>query len=299
MPRRRGKTLKALKKKAAAFPEEIIRKENDDEPEVATYSNAVKFDRTPTSRDSLRPAKRTCDDRADLGVKRQRTTKAPLTIKEAVRLQKINDAALKQSAVPPQPSKLGVVDISHQEQGNYVGLDCEMVGIGEDGKTSILARACVVDWHGKIMYDSFVKVDQRVTDFRTQFSGVRPSNLKSKDAASYTECVGDVAALIKGKVLVGHALKNDLKVLMLSHPRMMIRDTATYRPFMRYFHGKFKPRKLKDLAKEHLNMQIQGGEHTPDEDASAAMLLYRAKRAEWESNLKIFRGKTSKAVSVI
>lgn len=39
--------------------------------------------------------------------------------------------------------------------------------------------------------------------------------------------------MLKDKILVGHALKNDLDVLMLSHPRTMIRDTARYRPYMR------------------------------------------------------------------
>jgi RNA exonuclease 4 len=47
------------------------------------------------------------------------------------------------------------------------------------------------------------------------------------------QCQTKVADLIKDKVLVGHALTNDLDVLMLSHPRTMIRDTAKYRPYMR------------------------------------------------------------------
>ena len=47
------------------------------------------------------------------------------------------------------------------------------------------------------------------------------------------QCQTAVSNLLKDKVLVGHALKNDLDVLMLSHPRAMIRDTATYRPYMR------------------------------------------------------------------
>lgn len=47
------------------------------------------------------------------------------------------------------------------------------------------------------------------------------------------QCQTKVADLIKDKVLVGHALQNDLDVLMLSHPRTMIRDTAKYRPYMR------------------------------------------------------------------
>jgi RNA exonuclease 4 len=45
--------------------------------------------------------------------------------------------------------------------------------------------------------------------------------------------MSDVAKLLNGKVLVGHALHNDLDVLMLSHPRSKIRDTATYKPLMR------------------------------------------------------------------
>ena len=72
-----------------------------------------------------------------------------------------------------------------------------------------------------------------------------------------------MATLLKGKVLVGHALKNDLKVLLLSHPRHMIRDTATHRPFMRHHHGKFRPRKLKDLAKEHLGSGKSPARYNP------------------------------------
>jgi RNA exonuclease 4 len=153
----------------------------------------------------------------------------------------------------------------------------------------------LVDYEGAVIYDAFVKVDERVTDFRTQYSGVRPKNLKSKEAVTFAECCAEVAKLLKGKVLVGHALKNDLAVLLLSHPRNMIRDTATYRPLMRFSNGKFKPRKLRDLSKQHLGMVIQGGEHTPDEDARAAMLLYRQKRKEWEDNLRVFKGNVPKA----
>ena len=39
--------------------------------------------------------------------------------------------------------------------------------------------------------------------------------------------------MFKDKILVGHALENDLDVLMLGHPKKMIRDTATFKPYMR------------------------------------------------------------------
>lgn len=41
-----------------------------------------------------------------------------------------------------------------------------------------------------------------------------------------------VSALIKGRVLVGHSIENDLRVLLLSHPKKDTRDTARYPPFM-------------------------------------------------------------------
>jgi RNA exonuclease 4 len=35
-----------------------------------------------------------------------------------------------------------------------------------------------------------------------------------------------VCELLSGRVVVGHSLNKDLKVLLLSHPRKDIRDTA-------------------------------------------------------------------------
>jgi RNA exonuclease 4 len=72
--------------------------------------------------------------------------------------------------------------------------------------------------------------------------------------------------MLKGKILVGHALKNDLSVLMLSHPRSMIRDTATFKPYMRSKGpngGKMRPRALRDLSAQIFGIQIQSGEHNP------------------------------------
>lgn len=50
-----------------------------------------------------------------------------------------------------------VDNLSDDIKGKYVGLDCEMVGIGPDGKQSALARACVVDFNGNVLYDRFVR----------------------------------------------------------------------------------------------------------------------------------------------
>jgi len=86
---------------------------------------------------------------------------------------------------------------------------------------------------------------------------------------------------------VGHALHNDLAALLLSHPKTETRDTARWPPLMRTNrHGKRRPRKLRELAAEHLGRTIQEGEHGSVEDASAAMDLYRKFAVEWEQDLR-------------
>jgi RNA exonuclease 4 len=126
-----------------------------------------------------------------------------------------------------------------------------MVGIGASGRQSALARCGVVDFDGNVLYDEFVRPPGFVTDFRTKYSGIRKKDLRAGVAVTLQEvssffnpsdcsnlptisqCQNSVANLLKGKILVGHALRNDLDVLMLKHSRTQIRDTATYRPYMR------------------------------------------------------------------
>lgn len=61
-------------------------------------------------------------------------------------------------------------------------------------------------------YDKHVNPAERVTDFRTFVSGVKAKHLKG--ALSLRQCQKEVAAILKNKFLVGHALSNDLKVYL-------------------------------------------------------------------------------------
>ena len=60
------------------------------------------------------------------------------------------------------------------------------------------------------------------------------------------------------KLLVGHGLTNDLKVLRLTLPWFNIRETSLCKPFISldYF-GLFHPRCLRDLAKFYMGVLIQ------------------------------------------
>ncbi|KAL1299572.1 hypothetical protein HN51_044121 [Arachis hypogaea] len=160
-----------------------------------------------------------------------------------------------------------------------VAIDCEMVGVGQ-GNKSALGRVTMVNKWGNVLYDEFVRPVERVVDFRTKISGIRPRDLKK--AIDFWTAQKKVAELMKGRILVGHALQNDLKALLLSHPKKDIRDTSEYQPFLK----SGCRRALRHLAAEILGAKIQSGEHCPIQDARAAMLLYQRNRKEWERSLR-------------
>lgn len=175
--------------------------------------------------------------------------------------------------------------LSEEYKQKFIALDCEMVGIGDSGKISVLARVSLVDWHGNVVLDTFVKVPTRVTDFRTWVSGVQPKHLK-KDAMEVEKCRETVAKIIQNKIVVGHALKNDFNALMLVHHD--VRDTSKYRPFQRYGGNKWRPRKLRDLVRENLELpDFQADSHDSVTDARATMELFKLVRAEWERELEL------------
>ena len=187
--------------------------------------------------------------------------------------------------------KMKSMEPTEEEKKNYVAIDCEMVGVGSSGKQSALARVSITDYNDECILDVFVRVDEKVTDFRTHVSGIRPKDIKSSDTLSIDQVRQKVFELTDKKFLIGHALKNDFKALLMTHPKNLIRDTACYPPYMRASGrggGKLKPRKLRDLTKEFLNIDIQvaGESHDSIDDAKSAMGLYRRARGPWERLMK-------------
>jgi hypothetical protein len=130
--------------------------------------------------------------------------------------------------------------------GSLVSLDCEMVGGGPHKRKNLLARCAVLDEAGQlpkssthpcvppltfaaagnVILDEYVTPDEAVTDYRTKWSGIRPRDLIG--APSFREVRQRVAAAVRGRILVGHAIDNDLRVLRLPHPPALIRDTSLY-----------------------------------------------------------------------
>ena len=178
------------------------------------------------------------------------------------------------------------MNLTQEEQSQYVALDCEMVGVGYKGKHSVLARVTLVDWDHNVVLDEFVKQDRPVTDYRTFVSGITADMLEQPTALDLETCRKKVVDAIQGKILVGHGLKNDLRALQMSLPWYSVRDTAKYEPFMkpRFDDGVLWPQSLKVLAKNRLrrDIQVPGEAHCPVEDAATAMDLYKVARRKWE-----------------
>jgi len=173
-----------------------------------------------------------------------------------------------------------------------IGMDCEMVGVGMAGTDSILARVSIVNHFGHKIYDKFVAPREKVTDYRTAVSGVRPEDLQG--APEFKDVQAEVSELMKGKILVGHAIKHDLKVLFLDHPKKMIRDTSKYKPFRTAFGGRTPS--LKNLAERFLGVAVQTGEHSSVQDSQAAVRLYTMFRKEWEAarEAKLIKNKNAR-----
>lgn len=171
---------------------------------------------------------------------------------------------------------------------NAVAIDCEMVGVGpmrENGTTkSSLARVAICDFNGKRLMDKYVIPKEgleAISDYRTNFSGITPEKLARLDKTrhSYEKVVEEVNRLVKDKIIVGHGLVNDFKVLGLEVPPNRKWDSTELDVFKKNHPTLIRaPRKLKEIAKEFAGNNIQLPDrtgHSPLEDARAAMNLYR------------------------
>lgn len=223
------------------------------------------------------------------GVKRRRPRKEahPTSAPPAASAAPLNCSMFVKTALRSGPSV---------KPTKVVALDCEFVGIGPDGREDALARASVVNSRGEVLYDSFVRVEAPVVDYRTQFSGVLPENLIGPDADDPRSARSKIADILKGRILVGHAVHNDLRVLRIAHPRRDTRDTSEYYKQLWRKSGRrgSAPPALRLVVARVLGVdQFQNAGHDSCEDARASLALYKKNAKQWESS----RGRSKTAMS--
>lgn len=167
----------------------------------------------------------------------------------------------------------------------YVALDCEFLGIGPKGSTSVLGRCSIINYNGHVIYDKFVCPREVITDFRTRWSGIRPSDMAK--ALPVDDAMREINNCLANKIVVGHAVYNDFKVLGMQRQPHTVRDTTACRHlteragFARQCNG------LKKLSEAVLGRKIQVGKkgHCSVEDALASLDLFKVVRSQWEPEL--------------
>ena len=105
---------------------------------------------------------------------------------------------------------------SHRGETPVVALDCEMVGV-ENNQSDALARVSIINYNGHVLMDKYVRPTKRITDFRSWVSGVHPWHLKEENGAiSFEKAKEESHRILKDKIIVGHSLAHDFRVLDLA-----------------------------------------------------------------------------------
>jgi RNA exonuclease 4 len=302
----------------ASHPQKRRRRRRRNHTKVCSSSSSSNPIHCPTKPSSIDDDSSTCatvsseSSLSDIITTRPKTSQ-PNRISKIKTIQKHQQQRPQQQQCRRSPPDNDDIDdendhhVPLEEQAKYVALDCEMVGVGSGGRWSSVARVTMVAWDGSIVLDEMVRPDQEVTDYRTFVSGITAHDLETA-----TCTIEDVRSMVQDilqnqndghnhnnsnyKVLVGHALKNDLRALGITYPWYNIRDTAKYEPFMqvRFDDGVLWPKKLSELVKTRLHRDIQppGRPHSSYEDAMAAMDLYKLVRRKWEKVMQYKINKT-------
>ncbi|XP_042414684.1 RNA exonuclease 4-like [Zingiber officinale] len=170
-----------------------------------------------------------------------------------------------------------------------VALACKMVGGGSDGSLDLCARVCLVGEDENLIFQTYIKSQIPVTNYRYETTGIKPEHLR--DAMPLKQAQRKIQELLTGseptwkirsrggkaRILVGHGLHHDLDCLGLQYPAFLIRDTATYPPLTKT--NKLS-NSLKYLTQAYLGYEIQTGIQDPYEDCVSAMRLYVKMRSQ-------------------
>jgi len=165
----------------------------------------------------------------------------------------------------------GWVDtVKFEHEGSHTfAVDCEMCNTAS-GK--VLTRISLIDFNEEVVMDEFVKPDEAIVDYVTQYSGITEEILRNV-TTSLKDIQEKLLTLVSSDdILIGHSIENDLEVLKLRHPKIV--DTSLI-----FEHPRGLPFKssLKYLANQYLKKTIQEGSHDSVEDAKACLDLVKLK----------------------
>ncbi|KFH62736.1 hypothetical protein MVEG_11263 [Podila verticillata NRRL 6337] len=161
-----------------------------------------------------------------------------------------------------------------------VAMDCEMCYTAGGFE---LIRISATDQDGKTILDELVRPKHEIFDLNSRFSGITSIDGAKYDLEQARQLFLDL--IDENTVIIGQSLENDFKVLRLVHTQVI--DTAML--FLHPLHTQGIRYSLQILAKKHLNINIQDGEHGHDsfEDAKTCLDLVRVWIEKDKKGIKI------------
>jgi RNA exonuclease 4 len=99
-----------------------------------------------------------------------------------------------------------------------IALDCEMMqsNIGQ-----VLGRVSVVNYEGEIIFDTFVCYPEpiNITNTDEAFSGIGWNDIDPQNGAQpFSEVQVYLAELLRDRIVIGHDIQKDLKVISMDLP---------------------------------------------------------------------------------
>ena len=170
----------------------------------------------------------------------------------------------------------------------YFALHCGLVSIGHGAPA--VARVTMINWDAEVVLDTFVQVPVPVTDFRDSGITADVVSTRNPQAMSFAKVRQSVNQILKGKILVGHRLKDHLTALGLVHPPSDVRDAALFSMFQYEVVDEITQqralvdRPVPDLAEAFLQREVESPSN-PMNICTVSLDLYKKFRAEWEASL--------------
>mmetsp|Transcript_31861 Transcript_31861/g.77391 ORF Transcript_31861/g.77391 Transcript_31861/m.77391 type:complete len:1190 (-) Transcript_31861:931-4500(-) len=191
----------------------------------------------------------------------------------------------------------------------YFSLHCDMVAVSAPSsspsqqKTNVCTpgRVTLINWDNEVVLDTFVEIDVPVVDFYD--TGITPSDVvpqqevengKNRAVVPLSSVQTMLELRLRGKILIGHGLAEDLSALGIDHPLSDRRDCGTYESFgYEEMDGVsmtnvWTPKTLDELSVEHLNNRTLPAPGQPLRAVQCcvtALELYKKYRKEWEESL--------------
>eukprot|EP00961_Rhodomonas_salina_P030011 404305-Rhodomonas_salina.2 len=150
-------------------------------------------------------------------------------------------------------------------------MDTEMVSCRRGGVVRpVAAQISIVDSDGHVVLHTHARPRWPIVSYNTKYSGITEEHLR--DAPPLEKVRANVISLIKGCLLVGHAIDNDLRALDLLHPVDRIVDTQRI-PQIQSMLSQSTP-SLKNVCLALLDTRIQDGAHCALQDAKATAKVF-------------------------